>query len=472
LTKVTPTLDALLNKRVVEIEWAAEDALPFSLCLSARLPSPDCSPVPNVSIARGNVVLVDHGRRVEEGLSGNAEPSREFGECACEGSVIDSALREARRMSGALKQFPITSAQPLPAGGPASVALIQDPRLALPQIVLRETDKDDASPEELEDFPAWYPRYDLLDSNGDDRHFVAETDDEGRAYLRFGDGELGHSADASMSFEATYRVGNGPGGNVGRDMINYVVLRRNATSGHDMLSAGAIKARNPLPAQGGNAPEPVAEVKLFAPGAFRTRLERAITAEDYAELAQRNAKIQRAAADLCWTGSWYEMRVAIDPAFTEEVDEKLLQEINGYLHRYRRVGHDVAVVPAHYVPLRLAMDVCVLPHYARGHVKAELLKILGSDQLEGGKRGFFHPDNLTFGDSVYVSQLVAAAMAVEGVETVRITRLERLDTPAASSSDPLVTGVLPLGPMEIAQLDNDPSFPENGVLTLTLKGGR
>jgi len=33
-------------------------------------------------------------------------------------------------------------------------------------------------------------------------------------------------------------------------------------------------------------------------------------------------------------------------------------------------------------------------------------------------------------------------------------------------------GVLKLGPFEIAQLDNDPSFPERGRLTLDLRGGR
>jgi len=31
---------------------------------------------------------------------------------------------------------------------------------------------------------------------------------------------------------------------------------------------------------------------------------------------------------------------------------------------------------------------------------------------------------------------------------------------------------LPLGPLEIARLDNNPSFPENGKLTLDMRGGR
>jgi hypothetical protein len=32
--------------------------------------------------------------------------------------------------------------------------------------------------------------------------------------------------------------------------------------------------------------------------------------------------------------------------------------------------------------------------------------------------------------------------------------------------------VLKLGPLEIARLDNDPDFPENGSLALDMRGGR
>ena len=50
-----------------------------------------------------------------------------------------------------------------------------------------------------------------------------------------------------------------------------------------------------------------------------------------------------------------------------------------------------------------------------------------------------------------------------------MTRLERrYGGPAAA----LEAGVLPLGPLEIARLDNDAARPENGVLDFTLRGGR
>lgn len=452
LTKITQGVDQLLGKQVLEIEWAAQDALPFSLCLSARLPAPDCRWIDNVSLARGNVVLVDHGRTLSEPL-GPVETKTRIGDCACEGSVVESTLIAAP-FRPALQGAPLTFGQPLAAGAAASVMVTQDPRLALPRVTLTEAEAD---------APVWLPRFDVLASGPDDRHFVAETDDDGRAHLRFGDGVLGRPPSAGARFTATYRAGNGPAGNVGRDTIVYIVQRGRA------LGGGTLEPRNPLPARGGRVPEPVAEAKLLAPHAFRLRRERAIIAEDYAELAQRNAKIQRAAAELRWMGSWYEAQVAVDPLGSEEASVAPLEEIAADLYRFRRIGHDLEVLPARYAPLDVALEICVLPHYLRGHVKADLLKAFGNRRLADGRRGFFHPDNLTFGDGIYLSKLIAIAKAVQGVQTAKVTRVKRLHAPAG---DELESGVLAIGPMEVAQVDNDPSFPEHGKLELILRGGR
>ena len=81
---------------------------------------------------------------------------------------------------------------------------------------------------------------------------------------------------------------------------------------------------------------------------------------------------------------------------------------------------------ARYVPLDIELAVCVLPHYLRGHVEAALLDVFSTRVLPDGTRGFFHPDNLTFGAGVALSALVAAAQAVPGVLSVKVTKLERL----------------------------------------------
>jgi predicted phage baseplate assembly protein len=234
---------------------------------------------------------------------------------------------------------------------------------------------------------------------------------------------------------------------------------------------GINSVRNPLPAQGGTAAEPVAEVKLFAPDAFRTELQRAVVADDYAAIVMRefNSKVQNAVAKLRWNGSWHEVWVAIDVFGREEAEQELLDEISLCLYRYRRMGHDLVVKSARRVPLDIKLIICVLPTYLTAHVRAELLKVFSNKRLTDGGLGFFHPDNLTFGDDIYLSKIVAAAQSVQGVASVTIAKMQRWGELA---NNEIENGVLPLGPFEIARLANDPDFPENGILTLELRGGR
>lgn len=462
LINVSERVDALLNNTpVLDIEWAPEDALPFSLCISSRLPAPDCRRIDNVSVARGNVVLVDHGRTTHDDL-GNVPVGEVTGECACDGSVIETTTVPGK-FTPPLPKVPLTFAEPTMPLAPASTLVKRDPHCALPQVWLSTPPADDDALPSDANPQWWFARTHLLDSSADDKHFVAEMDEGGRAHLRFGDGELGMRPEAGAVFRARYRIGNGPSGNVGRESIAYIVLRRDAWSGL------TVQPRNPMAASGGVAPESMAEAKLLAPHAFRSKLMRAVTAADYATIAAQRSDLQGAAARLRWTGSWYDARVAIDPLHVEFADERLCANVAAFLYPYRRMGHDLDVVPARYIPLDIALRVCVLPHHTRGEVKAVLLAIFSNRDLGDGRLGFFHPDRLSFGGSIYLSQIVAAAQAVEGVESVVVTTLQRRFEPANGE---LASGALSIGELELAQFDNDPNFPEHGRFTLIMGGGR
>ena len=526
LTKVTSSVDPLYHPYgpnfglpIVEIEWCPEDALTFPLCLSWQEPPPDCGCLENVSVARGNVILVDHGARTTESL-GTVCAKTSLANCPTKCSPAETSVVSAK-FHPILTQSPLTFAQPLPPCGCASALFHTDPRHALPWISLLSSLQ---TPQGIVSMN-WTAKQDLLESGKNDPDFVIEVDNDGHAHLRFGDGSLGVLPEAGTAFQATYRVGNGPQGNVGAETIVYLVFRQTDV-GHKMLIP-----RNPLAASGGTAPESLAEVKLFAPYAFRSVLERAITADDYASLTADNARrleervelLEAATSqpvippskltvrdqrvqeeeeppeppqlgpDLCstsfhplqaakgvirWTGSWYEALVAIDPEGSETADTELLLEIDSYLERYRRMGHDLEVKLADYLALDLALTICVLPDFQRAHVESALLDLFSNRVLPDGTLGFFHPDNLTFGKGVYVSRIIAAAQNVPGVQEVQLTRLKAFTfgEPKQGPDDPTFVvpqdGVLSLGPFQIARLDNDPSAPQNGRLTLNLRGGR
>jgi hypothetical protein len=495
LTTVEPIVDALNGQPLLEVSWEQADALPFPLCVSVLGPPPVCDWLTDVSVARGNVFVVDHGRPAEDGPW--CVPVADT-TVTCDGPQQPSeVIHRAGRFRPRLGRGPLVFAEPYPVGRPAAALLAQEPRRAVAALRLTSAaDPDCLADDPPADPPAepcgdepptpargkraqqtfalpepqaapppfeWQPRRDLLDSEPLDRHFVAEVDDRGLAHLRFGDGDLGRAPTPGESFRAAYRVGEGPAGNVGAETIRVLVA--------DQVYDGmGWAARNPQAATGGQPPEPLADVRRFAPFAFRYRLERAITAQDYADIVMRDfaAEVQRAAATLRWSGSWYEVLVAVDARGQGAPSDDLLARVLAHLERYRRIGHDLRVAPAHIVPLHVALRVCVRPGYLAGHVKAALLARLGAGVV-GGVPGFFHPDNLTFGQGVALSALVAAAQSVAGVDNVQVTRLERrYEGPAGE----VARGLLPLGPLEIARLDNDPSRPDDGLLEIKMEGGR
>ena len=475
LTQVTPTIDSLrtvgeltegevssafaeLPVPIVEIEWVPADALPFPFCLSAVGPAPDCELLTDITLARGNVLLVDHGRIMRDDNIGEVAEKETTAVCRAEGEAAAVTI-ESASFRPTIQDRPLTFRQPLPSlgedKGNKDRLLQQNPRISLPQITL--TEKDPAA-------DVWKPVRDLLASDESDRHFVVEMDEQGQAHLRFGTGEYGKRPTSGTQFSAEYRIGNGTVGNVGAETITHLVL-------DDQVSGVKLTPRNPFPATGGTAPERLDEIKLFAPTAFRKELQRAITAQDYADIVMRDfpCRIQRAAAVLQWNGSWYEVLVAVDAKELGTPSAKLLTDINAHLHQFRRIGHDLRVAAAERVALHIEITVCVHPDYLRGEVKVAILKLLSDRPLPNGELGFFHPDRLTFGSHIALSSVVAVVQSVTGVQSVEITRFDRFHS---RDDTVLLEGFLSLGPLEIARLDNNPNQPENGQLILTMGGGR
>jgi hypothetical protein len=115
------------------------------------------------------------------------------------------------------------------------------------------------------------------------------------------------------------------------------------------------------------------------------------------------------------------------------------------------------------------MTVCVTADRLRSDVERDLLDRFSNRELLDGSKGFFHPDNFSFGDSLYLSRMYLEAKKVYGVENIDITRFERL---GLGDQGELESGLITFGPLEIARLDNDPLRPENGCFCLDMRGAR
>lgn len=456
--------DPITGTAVLEINWDEQDALSYPLALNRA--------DGRAAIARGNVVLADHGRSMDYIYASTAPPD----EVAV--SLHADLVGEGRTglriqpaggdmaLQATLSDGPVVMAEPFDAAAarldpdtgrpqPAALTLVQSPADALPQVRLADGAEH------------WRPVHDLLGSDAFAQDFVLEHNGEDVATLRFGDGRFGRQPGRDANFRARVRIGGGPEGNVGANAIGYVI-----TDDPEPI----VEVTNPLPASGHAPAERSTSVKINAPRAFY-RQRRAVTLNDYETHARAHSKIARAAAERRWTGSWHTVFLAIDAAGEREFNRTLEADLRGHIEPVRLAGHDVELEAPDYVPIDLALVVCVAPDHYSGDVEQALLGAFSSGARPGGSRGFFHPDNFTFGTPVRLSRIIAEAMTVAGVNWVGLAlpgvaekgHLRRLWDRSINYG---AEGVLPIGRREVARLDNDPNTPELGRLRFIMEGGR
>jgi hypothetical protein len=430
---------------ITVVSWGPETPLSHDYCVDANL------------AARGNVVPATHGETVVEELALDV--------------IVPPAGQPAPRRRVRLAQGPLAHLDPatLALGQPLGAAA-QEGDGSL-RAFLARAPRSVAALALAVDGQPWRQVPSLLDSQADDAVFGLEIDDHGDTTIAFGDGVFGARPPEPAALRATYRVGGGAAGNLAAGTL----VRARPAAGDTLPWLVAVT--NPLPATGGRDLESRDRARRFAPQTFQRPLV-AVTAEDYQAAAEEFSlngvrPFQRARAAFRWTGSWLTVFLAVDPRGEEGLTDELRRALLAYLDGRRLAGYDLEIVRAVYAPIELTLALCLLPGFRSGDVLQALTRALGTGELPGGGRGFFHPDNFSFGDRVFVSRIYAAAMAVPGVASAEITRLARLSSadPDADTAANLARGFLALGADEIARLDNDPNFPERGVLRLEVKGG-
>jgi len=444
--------DAILVDQNTLVQWSAATPLQHEYCLT------DVSTTPPTARTRvhGNLVVATHGETTSQTLQSPPSDPR----------ATESTTVRRRRLALAAGPLAHLDARMPALGAPATPTGPSDAASAFTARASRGT-----STLQIDvDGEAWQERTSLLESRSDDAVFRVELDDEGDATVVFGDGVFGRRLPESATVTARYRVGGGAAGNVGSNTLTRPLPQATPRPWLDAVT-------NPLGAVGGRDPESREQARRVGPATFQTPLVM-VTAGDYQAAAQSftddagRQPIQRATAAFRWTGSWLTVGLAADPRGAESLAPALGAALRDRLESGRLAGYDLAVSGAAYVSLDLALEFCVAPGGRASDVQQALEQALGNHDLGGGRRGFFHPDNFSFGDRLYVSALLAAVMAVPGVESAQVTRLARLRAaePDRDTAANLRQGFLPVGPGEIVRLDNDRNFPERGTLDIRPRG--
>ncbi|HEV8579155.1 MAG TPA: hypothetical protein VGX68_08730 [Thermoanaerobaculia bacterium] len=216
---------------------------------------------------------------------------------------------------------------------------------------------------------------------------------------------------------------------------------------------------------------------------------RMVTTDDYARRLEEHPLVLRAQAAVRWTGAWTTMEVALVLFGDEPLDAlvpaslapavarfhaergirlpsgapSIRTVLTAYVDALRMVGQEVVLIDAVRVPVTFSLSVRVAANYFQSEVRRALTDVLGT-----GPAGFFRPGRLRFGEDLHASDLIAAAMALDGVESVCLNRFRRLGSQFA---DQVASGRIPLAGIEVAICDNQAALPSRGYYRLTLHGG-
>jgi hypothetical protein len=440
----------------VRVRWVAEDRLERRYCTTTRCPD---ALVTGVSKLYGNLLWVTQGRPRTTTFKTPGEPLKPGDDTkfpAADEAHYEPLVRQVgpeRKPWGTRLTLPKTplAFRNTPPGGDVPT-----------RSTLQVTVSKFAAP--------WQEQSDLIESDGSDEHFIAETDELGVSSIRFGDGVNGAALPGGAVVTCHYRVGQGEAGNVGADRLTH------------FDSADVLAAWNPFDVVDGRSPEPPSEILRRVPEAYRRRQKRAVTLADYADRAEELAGVAHARARYAWTGAWRTVRVAIDPAGSNVLEADLAQRIEDHLDAVRLIGEDIEVRPAQYVPLDIKLRLCAHPHYWPEDLRAELEMEFSSGYTPDGRRGFFNPDLWTFGQSLYASQVIGRALAVTGVDRVLSLSMRRWNpgrggglvvvTLTPDALPQALVEKLEIGPFEIVEVANDPSRLETGRTLFEILGGR
>jgi len=277
----------------------------------------------------------------------------------------------------------------------------------------------------------------LLDSKPSEKHFEIEIDENDIVSVNFGDNQNGKIPAPGMNnIRAVYRVGGGSHGNVGANKINRLITNISEVS----------SVTNPVQAIGGVDRETVESIKRMAPRMLRT-LWRAVTAEDYKTLAEVLPGVAKATVLCAPPGQaayWGQVNLYIAPEGGGLPTEELKKMVEEYFADREMLTATTVVFDPVYAPVNVSLEVAVKENYMRLDIEN-----LVRDTIQK----FFSFPNMDFGQCVFMSDLVAAVDAIEGVRYVNLTILSRD-----------VTGV---GNVIIAQNE----IPQLGALTIDSFGG-
>lgn len=257
---------------------------------------------------------------------------------------------------------------------------------------------------------AWSEAPSLYGLGPHDQRFVLRIDEGQRAGVIFGDGMSGSRLPTGQeNVVATYRSGLGPEGNVKADALTLLQTR----------PLGVRGVSNPLPAEGGTAPETVDDARSNAPLTVLT-LDRAVSLQDYEDFSRAFAGIAKAQATSIWTGQRSTIHITVAGPDGVVLTRESLPLINlrAAIDKVRDPGVPLEI--ASHRLRRFLVSAQVLADERREPAAVfEAVVVALRTEFAFDRRGFAKP--------VTSAEVIAAIQGVEGVVASNLVGLFAFD---------------------------------------------
>ncbi len=235
-----------------------------------------------------------------------------------------------------------------------------------------------------------------------------------------------------------------------------------------------INIRNPLKALNGLDSESSNKIRQYTSlsGDIK-KYNKAVTEDDYIKILQSHPEIKSASASIEWIGTWYIVSIVIERYNRKNIDNEFKEKILAFINDYRLSGYDIKITGSSYIPLYIILKISIDNNYFRNETRQRLLQAFGNtstNNLNSQTKGLFHSDNLHLGQHIFYSRIHETAMSVAGVKSVSFVRFQRLGLNVIKTADEKIPAII-LANNEIPIIDNDPAYPNNGIIEFIIDGG-
>ena len=256
----------------------------------------------------------------------------------------------------------------------------------------------------------------FVEQTSESEVFTAEIDAWRRAEILFGDGKTGKIPELDEKIMVRYRIGGGISGNVAPNTITNIRDIATDTNGNRVQ----VHVTNPDWASGGEEPESMARVKLWAPRYFETQ-DRCVTQQDYETFAVKFGGICKAHAVVRERSGeanvirLYVLNYGNIPNTVTTAGQALKDDLLEYLDKYKMLTDWIEIDDAIITSVNFSGTVLI-------HEGFEISDVI--EKVKTAIENFMDIELRDIGEALRISDIYSLIDNIEGVNYVE------LDTPA------------------------------------------